>query len=1179
MRERPQTPPGTPSPFGMPPGGTPGTPTEEPPRTSARKPRRTSPGTPFEAKDVFLYRAPLAPPTPPSGARTEAGSGLRVPAGGDPRSLDACAGLLASAAADTVLGEALDLASPSLGALVRRVSEHGPGGIKPGQLRRAALAVLRYDIRMRTRPTPFGLFAGVARGRFGTGAKVERGTAHRTRTHVDMQWLTRIGHRLERDPAVLSTLTVQAHQALVARGDRLVLTAPSTQGVPPGEGGEGRSAVSVRRTAAVERAVAEAIHPLPYGELLRRTTEAFPGASPERVRGLLAELVRQEILLTGLRPPLDGGDPLHHVLGLLARVTEPSGETLRMRDALLAVEERRKAYDTRPVGAGREELSGLLSTARSLERDDTPLHVDTRLDADVRLPYAVRDEIEAAAGVMWRLSRPKLGLLALRDHHRRFLDVYGADRVVPVLELLDPSTGLGAPAGYGWPNSEAAPVPAEPFEGPRTARRNRAVARLVAVAQRSGRREAVLDDADLDELCHDTADLADVPNSCEVTVQVVAPSVAALDAGEFLVFLSPSPGSHRAGSTFARFADQHPSWEAEFAALHRENPVHVQDAVAVDLAFRPRSGRAANLAHTIPATGRRIGVGLPDAPGTEELRLVDIGIGATLDRLTAVHMPTRREIVPVLGNMVSAPAQAPNAVRLLWEIGLEGQRLWEPWNWGPFADAPFVPRLRRGRFVLASAVWRPDGLRTRAHELRTRDDGDRTADWGRAVADWRAAWDVPRRVLAVTADQRLLLDLDDVWHRELLLDQLARHPDLIAQEVPGEHEDWLDSPLAGHVVELVVPMTRRAAGRPLRRPYAGSRGPVRSGRTESRTPGAAPSPAASAPRTPDPLRTPHAPTTPGRPHAPYTVHTPHSPRTSHTPRTPRPVHGLGGEWLYLKLHGSARAQDDLLREHVPELVELAGRHGADRWFFVRYTDDRGHHLRLRLHGTRPETLWGTAVPALGALLRRWQREGLVRGHSLDQYDPETERYGGPAARRPAEDVFRYDSEAAVALLRVAKDPANGYDVDDLAVLSCAALAHAFGTPVPGGPKAAEGYGDDAAATWLSMTGSRRDLPAAFRARSARWRELVDPYAGWPVLARDPAGARVLDALRPRDRAVGRLAACVRAAGETPEGRVVGSLLHMVCNRLFGGSGAREMTVLGIARGAVQDHANRRRHQQ
>ncbi|MFJ9418982.1 lantibiotic dehydratase [Streptomyces sp. NPDC101227] len=1063
-----------------------------------------TPHAPFAARELFLLRAPLAPDAP----------GLPLPDTGGPQDVDACVALLSSVDGDPALSEALDLASPSLSALVHRVGERGGAGIKTGQLRRAALAALRYDIRMRTRPTPFGLFAGVATGVFDATAKVARGRAHRTRTHADMQWLTRIGHRLERDPAVLGALTVQAHQALVPAGDRLVLVSPSTQGVAPSESGEGRSSVSVRRTPVVARAVAEAAGPLPYEELVRRTAAAFPTAPVDRIRALLGELVRQEILITGLRPPLDGGDPLRHVLGLLARVAGPGAETRRIHAALLAFDRERRAYDARPVGEGRASLRRLLETARSLEPDDTPLHIDTLLDAELHLPYAVREVIEAAAGVMWRLSRPKLGLFALRDYHRRFLDAYGADRLVPILQLLDESTGLGAPAGYGWPNSEAAPVPPD---DPRTARRDRAMARLVAVAHRSGRREVVLQDADLAELCHDVADLADLPSCCEVTVQVVAPSTDALSNGEFRVFLSPSPGSHRAGATFARFADQCPGWREAFGALHRDNPVHIEGAVPVDLAFRPRSGRAANLAHTVPATGRRIGVGVPDASGVEELRLSDIAIGATLDRLTAVHLPTGRELAPVLGNMVSAPAQAPNAIRLLWEIGLEGQRLWEPWNWGPLADAPFVPRVRHGRFVLAPAIWRPDEIRTAGERLRTAG-GAREAGWARAVGDWRAAWDVPRRILAVTADQRLLLDLENVWHRELLLDQVLRHPDLIAQEVPGEHECGVAGPLAGHVTELVVPLVRRDTGLPRRRPYAGHRQPDRT------------------------------------------------------------VHGLGGDWLYLKLHGAARAQDGLLCDRLPQLLARAAELGVDDWFFLRYTDDAGHHLRLRLHGPDPRALWGAVAPEAGALLTSWQRAGLLRGHSLAQYDPETERYGGPAAQRLAERVFRYDSEAALALLRLAKEPGNDHDVDDLAVISCAALSHAFGPPAPGAPPPADDYGRDGAAAWLSMTGSRRDLPAEFRSIAARWRRIVDPYGGWPALAGDPVGARVLEALRPRDEAVRQLAAQVRESGDTPEGRVVGSLLHMVCNRLFGGSSAREMTVLGIARGAVQDHLNRRRHQ-
>jgi thiopeptide-type bacteriocin biosynthesis protein len=1066
----------------------------------------------FRAADLFLLRAPAAQAAAP---------GPALPGDGTPpEDTGACVALLAAAAADPVLDEALLLASPALSALVRRVARQGGEGLTASRLRRAALAVLRYDIRMRTRPTPFGLFAGVTTGEFDSTAKAARGTGHRTRTHVDMQWLTKVTHRLEQDPTVRAALDVQAHQALTVRGDRLILTAPSAPATAPGADGEGHATVSVRNTPVVAQAVREAREPVPYPLLVERLTAAFPGAPEHRVRSLLDELIRQEILISSLRPPLNGGDPLRHVLTVLDAVQDASPAAEQVRTALHRLDRDREAYDALPPGAGRESLRGMLDAARDVERDDTPLHIDTRLDAVLHLPYAVREEIERAADVMYRLSRPKRGLFALRDYHRRFLDVYGADRLVPVLDLLDPATGLGAPAGYGWPNSEAAPQPPDDV---RTARRDRAMARLAATALRERRREIVVTDAELAELAHDELEPQSAQNSCEITVQVVAASTDALTDGEFLVFLSPSPGSHRAGSTFARFADQEPGWGGPFAELHRQSPVHVEGAVAADLAFRTRSGRASNLAHTVPATGRRISVGVPDAPGVEELRLADIGIGATLDRLTAVHLPTGREIVPVLGNMVSAPAQAPNAARLLWEIGLEGQRLWEPWNWGPLAQAPCVPRIRYGRFVLAGAVWRLDELRDPAESARTTGRGA----WDGAVAEWRERWDVPRHVLAVTADQRLLLDLDHVWHRELLRDQLLRNPDLIAQEVPGEHEGLLDSPLAGHTAELVVPLARRSA-LPAYRPYAGH---------------------LSARRT---------------------------------------VHGLGGDWLHLKLHGSARTQDELLRTHVPDLVGRARALGADRWFFIRYTDDAGHHLRVRLHADR-RTLWGPVAASVGELLDDWQRRGLVRSHVVAQYDPETERYGGAEAIEAAEDVFRYDSEAAVELLRIAHEtghgrpsgtgsgPLSGCQVDDLAVISCAALAHAFGPPEPGHPLLGEDCGDDAAAAWLSMTGSRRDLPTAFRERAAHWRRVVDPYGGWPELSSDSLGARVLSALCDRDSAVRRLGRLVRESGETPDGRVVGSLMHMVCNRLLGGSTARETTVLGIARGAVQDNLNRRRH--
>src|SRR5205807_6705320 len=103
------------------------------------------------------------------------------------------------------------------------------------------------------------------------------------------------------------------------------------------------------------------------------------------------------------------------------------------------------------------------------------------------------------------------------------------------------------------------------------------------------------------------------------------------------------------------------------------------------------------------------------------------------------------------------------------------------------------------------------------------------------------------------------------------------------------------------------------------------------------------------------------------------------------------------------------------------------------------------------------------------------------------------------------------------------------------------------------------------------------LPDEYRRQQASWRRLINPVDGWPALRESESGAHVLAALRDRDEAVRALVSRVRADGPAPLSRIVTSLLHMTCNRLIGGPPDRELTVLGIARGAVQDNYQRSRH--
>jgi len=115
----------------------------------------------------------------------------------------------------------------------------------------------------------------------------------------------------------------------------------------------------------------------------------------------------------------------------------------------------------------------------------------------------------------------------------------------------------------------------------------------------------------------------------------------------------------------------------------------------------------------------------------------------------------------------------------------------------------------------------------------------------------------------------------------------------------------------------------------------------------------------------------------------------------------------GSEWLYAHLYTGTATADALLREMVAPLVR-----DADRWFFIRYADP-DWHIRLRIHGD-PAQLLGALHAAAATELERGR---LVR-MTLDTYEREQERYGGPEGVALCEQVFHADSVAVLDLLEL-----------------------------------------------------------------------------------------------------------------------------------------------------------------
>ncbi|KAB2339290.1 lantibiotic dehydratase [Actinomadura rudentiformis] len=679
---------------------------------------------------------------------------------------------LREVAADPGVREAIAVSSAGLDGALHKVMSGA--GMSTAGLRRAVLATTRYLSRMTHRPTPFGLMAGVTRARFDAEPKFRIGSEHRKHARADMGWLIKVIRPWESDPAVLARLRLVANDLCYVRGDRLVLPLVRQE---TGERAPDDREQTVRATRAVHAVMAAAEHPIGHGELVDRLCGQFPDAPPEVVRRMVAQLVEREFLLTDLRPSATTDDPLRHVLELLPEESALAG----VRDALAT-------YAATSPGQGRAAWRAATSAMRRLHADDRLIQVDLGMDADVVLPDEVAAELVEAATIARRILPSRFAPFdQLAGYRAAFIEHYGTGVLVPVKEVIDPETGIGPPAGYLLPPGHRRDPDRPASDGERDTL-------LLGLVQRGGP-EIVLDDELVERLARFGG--ADEPASyAEVCAELVADSEDELRDGDFQL-VATAMNFTRPGAMAGRFLHILPELGPAVAEVARDEAAPATPAQVVGPVLDSRLSNVAQvplLADDLVAAGV-----FADRP--EALDLDDLLIGADHDRFLVISRRDGRELAPMPFNALNPQLTLPNAVRLLIEIGESCTPPWPLWSWGAAGGMPYLPRVRRGRTILAPARWLPDSRLTEESDWAT---------WVRAFERWRADWAVPDIVYATYTDHRVRLDLTSPAHLQMLRADLRKRPATVLQEAPAGGRygfGWA----RGHATEIVVPM------RPVRR--------------------------------------------------------------------------------------------------------------------------------------------------------------------------------------------------------------------------------------------------------------------------------------------------------------------------------------------------------------------------
>ncbi len=686
--------------------------------------------------------------------------------------------------AQDAFAAAVEVASP---VLARRVGEVCAGRQRQArQVRGVVVSVVRYLLRMTSRATPFGLFAGVAPARFGSELAVRCGEDHQAVARVDTAWLAGVITRLEtcaelrrRLPVVLNNLSFVRDGRLVV-GCRQQPTEPSR--TVPAE-------VSVRHTRAVETVMQAARSPIRVGDLARKLTAGFPGTPEPVIEGMLAELVSHRVLVTNLRPPMTATDPLAHVVGALTAVgaEEVPQAALLLQDLreIHAVLTRHDRSSSSAVG--RDLRSSASRRMAAISTTERPLPVDLRVDCALVLPQAVAREAETAAAALARLTPYPAGPPAWRDYHTRFLERYGIGAVVPVSQILNADTGLGFPAGYRDSRLE---LPQAPLSERDT--------RLLALAQHAAMNEStevVLDEADIADLMAEDFTTAQPQPHTELSFRIHAPTRGAVDRGEFT--LAVVGVSRAAGTMTGRFLDLvDPGDRERMVGAYARLPTVNDDALPVQVSCPPLYPRTENVARSLAVLPHVVSLAEHHTGGDGLIQLDDLAVSGDAQRLYLMSLSRGRPVESTVFSAVEFTNAAHPLLRFLCEISTARAAGCGPFSWGAAGRLPFLPRVRYRRTVLSPARWM----------LAATDLPGRASPWPEWVArlaDWRHRVGVPAVVYLGDDDRRIRLDLNEPAHLALLRSDLGRTGHATVREAPDTDAfGWLD----GRAHEIVVPL-------------------------------------------------------------------------------------------------------------------------------------------------------------------------------------------------------------------------------------------------------------------------------------------------------------------------------------------------------------------------------------
>ena len=598
---------------------------------------------------------------------------------------------------DPVAQEAIFAASPTLYERFRRWLD---GETLPDR-DKLLVTLHKYLIRMCSRATPYGLFAGCTMGTFGEHTRLRGGTVATLRTHtrVDMDCLMAVCQWLTGQPDVRAQLKLFPNSSLYPVGSSLRYVEQQR------ENEKRNYFISVVEADQYLTVVLNAARTgATIGELAALLTDLR--AEPDEADEFIEQLIEGQLLLFEIEPTVTGGHYLNRLTERIASLTNTShvADELRRLETHLHHPDRLLAYA--------QTRQWFLDRAISPPAADI-VQVDTFFDNPaMQLGERAMQHLQRDLEKLMVLNQPNV-CPDLDEFKRRFYNRY-EDEEISLALALDGEYGVGygsgSTLGVGYAPLiddlsfvTAATAPTTAWDWWQTFVMDKYAGALRTSRTTDGADEIVLTDPDLAYIGSRQPQSTSLPDSFYAFGSLLARSEKAVDEGDFRFNLLACKGPS-AVNLLSRFGEGDPALAQRIRTCAAAEALHHPDVIIAEIVHLPEN-RVGNIlarptihAYEIPYMGQSSVA--PDY----QIALSDLMVSVRNDQVVLRSKRLNQRVIPRLTNAHNFTQGLP-IYRFLCDLQAQDAYLNVVWNWGVLRTQAYLPRVRYNKVILSRATW------------------------------------------------------------------------------------------------------------------------------------------------------------------------------------------------------------------------------------------------------------------------------------------------------------------------------------------------------------------------------------------------------------------------------------------------------------------------------------------